>query len=427
MRHILLRVLLVLLMVAAGNGGVAQATAGGDRGTGASQGRLLPDGGASRLTGPPAGASRLPWWLPLPPPGPYFFGGVPYPFGAPPVFWPYWGVPAGLPPVGLPPVALPPAPPLFGLGGWRGAPLPPWSVRPSSLPRGGHRVIVFVQGVATTLTTGTFDGLAARLSQPRWGYHADTDFLVYSYNGGSMQGGRWQPEPYACDTTFQDVDLSVDRLYRMLQAYHAAHPTTQFTLVAHSLGGIVSTRLLDRLAADPALAASVEAIVTNDSPVGGFARDNINVVFGAISDAVPSAPAEYKEAWCGIENDPFALTIVNQVAGMADDPQTARDNAGRAQWAAAANIRLATRGSDTDCLFNPTVCLGAGRDQAATQHIPGSRGRLYHGLSQVPATCREAFIQCVIATHNAILQAVSPPFGTQDTLGEILDLIGPQR
>jgi pimeloyl-ACP methyl ester carboxylesterase len=320
---------------------------------------------------------------------------------------------------------------------WSGPALPPWTIGPSGLTgspgpggaalRGGRKTIVFVQGVATTLTTGTFDTLAARLSQPRWGYHPDTDFLTYSYNGGSVQGGRWQPEPYPCDATFQDLNVSVDRLYRLLADYHAAHPTNRFVLVAHSLGGVVSTRLMDRLAADPHLASTVEAIITNDSPVGGFPRDNINLVFGTIREAVPSAPPEYQEAWCGLEREPYSLTIVNQVAGMADDPRTARDNRQRAAWAARSQIRYATRGSDTDCLFNPLPCLAAGTDRSATQHIPGSLGRMYHGLSQIPADCRETFIQCVIATHNAILQGVAPPFGTQDTLTELLELIGPQR
>jgi hypothetical protein len=306
--------------------------------------------------------------------------------------------------------------------------LPPWTGPASSSPHAaGPKTIVFVQGVATTLTTGTFDTLQRRLAESPWNYRPDSDFLTFSYTGGTFDGGRWQPNPYPCEATFQDLDTSAERLYDLLATYNGANPSTRLVVVAHSLGGIVSMRLTDRLAENPTLAAAIDGIVTNDSPVNGFSRENIELVFGKMREARPTTPPELREAWCNLDLDPFSHTIVNQVAGLAADPATPGRNQARVARMRQLGVGVANRGSDTDCLFNPPACFQAGTNQAATQRIPNALGRMYHGLSRIPANCQETIVVCIGESHNAILRAFNPPYVMQDPLAEILFLIGPQR
>src|SRR5687768_4431623 len=71
-----------------------------------------------------------------------------------------------------------------------------------------RKAIVFVQGLATTLETPSFTALQERLATPAWGYDPGADFLAFSYTGGTLQDGVWRPNPYPCEATTQDVDVS---------------------------------------------------------------------------------------------------------------------------------------------------------------------------------------------------------------------------
>jgi pimeloyl-ACP methyl ester carboxylesterase len=285
------------------------------------------------------------------------------------------------------------------------------------------KAIVFVQGIATTLDTGTFTFLRSQLTDPAWGYTPGTDFQDFSYTGGALQGGVWRPNPYPCEATMQDLDVSVSQLYTLLREYHTAHPDTRLVVVSHSLGGIVSFHLLDRLAADPDVAAAVDAIITVDSPVGGFAASNIEAVFGTMRQGLLAAP-DVPDEWCGLAWDPFSHPVVNQVAALAGDARTVQDNGNRAQRAQQLGIRLVTLGNETDCLFAPVACLGVGRDQPETQHVADTLGGVYRGIYTPRGLGKGPCLECIIPSHGAILHPASD--AARNALADVLRFIGPQ-
>ena len=147
------------------------------------------------------------------------------------------------------------------------------------------RAVILLQGVnsgldTTAVPTGlefTFHGpgsLVAYLQSNGW----DTvPFLEYSYQGGAMQGDRWEPRPYSCEDTFtQSIRQAVDRLADQVDAYLAAHPATDLYLVGHSQGGLIAFAYLASLVTQDRTLANqgrVAGVVTLDAPLGGLPLD----------------------------------------------------------------------------------------------------------------------------------------------------------
>lgn len=245
------------------------------------------------------------------------------------------------------------------------------------------RVVVFIQGLYTTLDAGgtqstfaedrRFDTLKAELAAH--GYEAG-DLLDFSYNGGTVNAaGHWSPRPYDCQDTDRPAAEHVAVLEQMLRDYRARHKDAHFTLVGHSLGGYVAFLAGEREAQRPDGAKlQIDAVVTLDAPLEGVSADK-----AAIINLIPCE----KTYAAGAE-----------LAAARQDPATPDVRAQQAAAMAAAGIRLATAGNVSDCLLNTRACLPdqAWADDSESQFVDGAAATLRFDIASAP-----------LASHDAIL------------------------
>ncbi len=223
------------------------------------------------------------------------------------------------------------------------------------------RVVVFMQGLYSSLdasgpvTDGvephTFDTLKQAFIAK--GYDP-AKLLDFSYAGGTISAdGAWHPAPYGCEITDRTSDQNLVPLERMLSDYRAAHPKAHFTLVGHSLGGYLAFLEGAREAARPlAQQLGIDAVVTLDAPLKGVNADKKFVL--DISS-------------------PCAKTYLagGELVEVRQDPATPATRAAQAAAMAQQGIRLATLGSDFDCLYNLPYCIGSGTNDTDSQFLPG--------------------------------------------------------
>jgi pimeloyl-ACP methyl ester carboxylesterase len=222
----------------------------------------------------------------------------------------------------------------------------------------GTRTVIFVQGLYSTLDAdGTqtsfveehrFQALKAAFVQA--GFRQD-QLLDFSYAGGAVRGGVWQPQPYGCALTDRAAMDSVLVLESMVRDLRSAHPDTKVTLVGHSLGGYIAflagTREAGRTASQR---IGIDGVVTLDAPLAGASPDK-----KAIVDLIPCE----KTYVAGSE-------LVDERA----DPTTPERRRTQAAAMAVAGVRLATLGNLRDCLYRTTVCAGGTWiDDSATQFV----------------------------------------------------------
>ncbi len=204
---------------------------------------LLPDGGQARGAGSAAPGE----------PGEPGEPGAPRPVASARVALRAWASPPGCVPAGS-----------EGAGGPEGTGPPP---DPPVPPAEVASVVVLVGGLGSTSEVAGIDRVDLAGIPP--------DRIVrFSYAGGRVPDPTDAPalqavpaHPYAPGDTFGPVDTAAERLADLLVAVHDAEPGRPIVVVAHSLGGVVADRALDRL--PPAPAASVVVLVTIASPHRG--------------------------------------------------------------------------------------------------------------------------------------------------------------
>lgn len=162
-----------------------------------------------------------------------------------------------------------------------------------------QQVIVFIGGLNTSMTNceeNTFQdyghgrflplilsetaGVAnpyikgCNKSDPNMSYVASPSSMVrFSYNGGAMDShGFWKPRDYQACTSVNKYPLQQDILTfdETLDAYHHAFPDARFTIVGHSLGGLVGLQG----AYDYVINRGnhyIDKVITIDSPLKGVA------------------------------------------------------------------------------------------------------------------------------------------------------------
>jgi pimeloyl-ACP methyl ester carboxylesterase len=136
----------------------------------------------------------------------------------------------------------------------------------------------------------------------------------------------------------------------MLQLYASAHPEddVEFTLIGHSLGGLVALHGVYDALSSGGMNYTIRAVITVDSPLRG-------------------SPIWDTESWpyigdaLGIENPMDCLNgrPIGELNEMdADQVGTLLWNQGFVQLAHAFNVQVHTLGNAQDCLYNPPFgCL----------------------------------------------------------------------
>ena len=224
-----------------------------------------------------------------------------------------------------------------------------------------QNVIIFVGGMNSTNMQGnknickvvsTFDSLVGDLKKYVHitnpydnGCPATTNMknhsvsmAFFSYRGGKIDPttGVWKPNPYTtCDPDTIPLQDDVTTFVNMLTAYHAAYPKDHFTIVAHSLGGLVA---LEGVALFEKSFNStnnpIYKLITADSPLHGVASIAIDYPGG-----------------CRIQVGP----IVRDLGKLSATPQLADklveqlENSGTSVY---------TLGNGDDCLYYSVACNG---------------------------------------------------------------------
>lgn len=253
------------------------------------------------------------------------------------------------------------------------------------------RVVVFIQGLYTTFDTETQSTI---LEGPRFttlkeafldGGYDERDLLDFSYAGGQIRNGEWEPAPYPCEDTDRPADESLAVLEEMLRDVHGSRDRVHFTLVGHSLGGYLAFLEADREAAradDDKL--DIDVIVTLDSPLLGVDADK-----KAIIDNIPCEKTYIAGA---------------EIVAQKLDPDISVTRAQQAARMAEAGIRLGTYGNLYDCLWNTSHCLpGSGFiDDSQTQYVGGAAERREYRIDGNPFASHDAILAHAPAVADVI-------------------------
>jgi hypothetical protein len=171
----------------------------------------------------------------------------------------------------------------------------PTEVSASSSSTLTHRVVVFLQGINSTLTstpTGSVEGTDGESPCPNhhpfscikkelsdnYGF-TNADFLDFSYNGGTIDASNnWVPNDYRCNVpSHKSLETSAQTLGQMLLDYSTHHPGTRFVLIGHSLGGDVAFRYLaDQVSLASPVPVPIDSVITLDSQLSGIPLNAFN-------------------------------------------------------------------------------------------------------------------------------------------------------
>jgi pimeloyl-ACP methyl ester carboxylesterase len=279
-------------------------------------------------------------------------------------------------------------------------------------------VIIFVGGMNTTNSSGTslicnvgtFNDLAHLLSNDLhvvdpYASHCPAtvsmknsavNFAYFSYMGGSLNPntGVWDPAPYnACDPDTIPLKQDVSTFTRMLQAYRSFYPNAHFTIVAHSLGGLVALEGASAFTAQFG-GGIIDKLITVDSPLQGV-------------------PATYIDNKCEYIGGPilFDLNKVFNTPHLADTMVSQLEGMGTSVY---------TLGNMDDCLYqNLVTCkvLGWSLNNPQTQFVSGAYVHKYtlpagsgpfagHGtiLSPNNANSLTDLVRYILAPHVTITE-----------------------
>jgi pimeloyl-ACP methyl ester carboxylesterase len=155
---------------------------------------------------------------------------------------------------------------------------------------------------------------------------------------------RWRHNIYHQDDPLNTPLIdSADHLHQLLTDYHAKYPNTTFTLVGHSLGGVVA---IEALIQDfGSLTELVSTIVTIDSPVNGIPDGGLREAFATIGRLHPRFQ-------CALDGDVYWQLRERYVReGYRNTLRSLANQAGQQ------GITIVTIGNNVDCLWFPNACF----------------------------------------------------------------------
>jgi hypothetical protein len=283
-----------------------------------------------------------------------------------------------------------------------------------TLPGITRKVVVLLQGVCSDIDKGTstndsdspFVDLQKTLKK-EYGFK-DNDFLLYSYNGGTVQkDGKWyhnkygKNDPVTKDFTTNSISTLDEQ---MLAKYRQANPEATFILVGHSLGGMVAMEEIYKKVSLPDYQlGTISAVITIDSPLHGVVPEALNFL------VAPSCATQGVSAGRVVglhNNEPNTTNTLLQVASIAKQKK----------------VKLLNVGNTRDCLWEPAWCgalipLG----NSDTQWIFNSDADTK--VIDLPKPCLNPTSKCVGGTHIAVLSKDYSP----NAIKTIADYIGRQN
>ncbi len=223
-----------------------------------------------------------------------------------------------------------------------------------------RRVVIYLEGIKTKLTTAEIDAMKGACSDPAndpaFGHikvallnnnFVCDDFLRYSYQGGQInQAGDWEPEPYKCADTGARLRKSVTELKLLIRNYRSVHPNTEFVLIGHSLGGLIAFETATSVGQDPLLPIdAIDSVISIDSPLNYTSQKNLNLIRQTVPGIMSAA--------CQAGSVLFASNAAKDISLLTNsNKQTIR--AAREQLvvdAQAFGIRFMTIGNADDCVW----------------------------------------------------------------------------
>ena len=272
-----------------------------------------------------------------------------------------------------------------------------------------QNVLIFIGGMNTSIDSqcheGTFDQLITTYLMKEIGVanpyqngcnaqsqsysNSSSSIALFSYKQGQMdeQHGVWIPHTYnACDVNNQSLADDIKDLGSMLTAYQKVFPRATFTLVGHSLGGLVALQGAYNFAITQHH-SGIAKVITLDSPLEG-----IFVTQQATNWSLLSGPACKLGTGTVIYNDlaPLGkvsfispLCVPNQGYPTIQSPVMISQCAARAL--ATAGVGVDTLGNDKDNLFcQPgwVILIGQSTDKACdTQVLLSEVSQYWHMYS----------------------------------------------
>jgi len=208
-------------------------------------------------------------------------------------------------------------------------------VRPSAPSPSRKQLVIFLQGINTSLTSTDINFGAIGVGLGSVGSivaHTlpNATFLDYSYKGSDDKGN---PVPYDCSFTFtnpikEDISLLNEQIAKVV----GTNQNTDIYLIGHSLGGVVAfgylalleEQLKTSLSEGVSLpkGAQLKAVVTLDSPLGGVrgGRYAIFSKFIATRYLVPGKQIIDKYPCLGLVGQHKPLTTVDDLVRIFQSP-----------------------------------------------------------------------------------------------------------
>jgi hypothetical protein len=272
-----------------------------------------------------------------------------------------------------------------------------------------QNVIIFLGGMNTSIDNqcheGTFDQLITAYlvkeigvanpylngcnAQSQSYLNSPSSIAFFSYKQGQMdeEHGVWMPHTYGpCDVNNQSLSDDINDLSDMLTAYQKVFPRATFTLVGHSLGGLVALQGAYNFAITQHH-SGIAKVITLDSPLEG-----IFVTQQATNLSLLSGPACKLGTGTVIYNDlaPLGkvsfvspLCVPNQGYPTIQSPVVISQCAARAL--ATTGVGVDTLGNDKDNLFcQPgwVILIGQSTEKACdTQVLLSEVSQFWHMYS----------------------------------------------
>lgn len=266
-----------------------------------------------------------------------------------------------------------------------------------------HNVLVFVQGVCSTLKSGSgsvsdtqFAELRSRLESQA--HYPSQDLLEFSYGDGAMRkiGTRWVWVHNAYgedDLISQSLRTSSLMLDTMLLGYHRHDPGARFILVGHSLGGVVAVNeALDEGKGSARSLGLISRVITIDSPLYGVTTN-----FGRIVRGLNLATLRLTKLNCAVGG-----VAANDLVSIFHD--TNRGVSLYKLWQRS-TVKFLPFGNRYDCLFAPGKCGIPLDGDLNTQWVNGPTKQNAFSL---PLPCHKAKylpdqLQCIVPEHTIAL------------------------
>jgi pimeloyl-ACP methyl ester carboxylesterase len=164
--------------------------------------------------------------------------------------------------------------------------LTPTPTSPPKETTSEKNIVIFVKGIKSTLESeevGNLDNMRVFSDAVRAVLPKDTQLFYYSYLGNDLKTGI--PYTYRCSDTFSqslitDINLLNQQIYRIADSFPKG-TKTNFYIIGHSLGGAIAFGYAAFLGQGKVYTsmpegASLKAIITVDSPLGGVPTKLLN-------------------------------------------------------------------------------------------------------------------------------------------------------